>query len=184
MSISAGQLFHDSLFEGQVASGQLDTFYRGTFEEFVNADIVTIPQGSLVIFSQVANAAPGSVVLPTTADVAGGAEFIGVVPAMSFDEKPRDLTDAVGVPVGRPLTILRVGIIGLLVETDLDRGADIYARTADEASPGANERIARIRADAAGGNAVLVPAGRMSVLKNTLAGEIAPVAIDFPHTLV
>lgn len=162
-------------FEGQVANIQAYRFIKGTQEEFTNGSGDYIPFGSLVIRD---TTDPTKVTLPEAGETVIGVAILNDR-FMAKTDNPR----VTGFPPNETVPVLVKGVIYLVAETAVTRNGNLFVRVADEASPAANDRIGRVRADASGGNAEALTAGTYRVLEAAAAGEIVPVEFDLSPLL-
>ena len=170
MPISAGQYSLDRFYEGQILSEQLDTFYKGIQEEYVNKEGAVIPYGRFVI-----DDGYGEIKLP----YATGQDIIGF--AAFQDRFARNQDGTTGIPVDQAIGVLYRGIVAVKAETALTRGSTVFIRHTDNVAPLDNESRGLVRADADGGNADELVTAR--VIEDVAAGEIARVRLNIDALL-
>lgn len=170
MPVTSGQYALEIAYEGQIRSTQNYTFTKGSLEEVTNFSATDyLPYGRFVVRSTDPEATVGDIELPSTT----GQTLIGVTVWSDTDEKLADGTS--GYPPKTAAAYLYKGPIAMIAETAMTSGGAIYAR---HTANGALDQRGRVRADADGGNADLVPATEAKVLFDCAAGEICTIELD------
>lgn len=153
-------------YEGAPAGTTVNFDLRGTLEGFINVDDEPIPHGRIVVNKE------GGQGLPSEADQT----VAGVSIALAHYQASTQFQGNTGTPSGYPLTLLKNGIIWMLPETNITKGATIYFRHTMNSSPGANEALGRIRANADTGKADEITG--LKLLSDAVAGQLVRVEID------
>lgn len=154
-------------YEGAPAGTTVNFDLRGTLEGFINGDADPLPFGRVVI-----TRADGKQGLPSET----GQTVVGVSIALSHYEADKQFQGDTGTPFNYPLTVVKKGIIWMLAETNITKGGDVFFRHTANASPGANESLGRIRADADTAKADAITG--IKLLEDAVAGSLVRVEID------
>jgi hypothetical protein len=149
-------------FAGMLADGS-DYAARS----YVNAQAAALPFGVAVVNDSSAR----GVVLPTAADQV----FAGVV-MHSHDYDNRDLSGALGVPDARMCSVLRKGIIFVLVEEAVSKGDKVFTRIANGVADDTKVQKGAFRKSPDSGTAILLPGAEY--LAAASAGALVEVEIN------
>ena len=177
MPVSAGQYALERAYEGQFVTTTSNRLIIGTADEFVNGSLTQdyIPWGRFLV-----ETTPGSGELDLPS--ATGQTILGVTGFTDIYMRKTDNPVETGIPYQQVISLLKVGRIALVAETDIALGDSLFVRHTDEVAPAAFDARGRVRNDASGGNADALPAGTFKVTHAALAGEIIEVIVDFPYT--
>jgi hypothetical protein len=166
ISLTNYSYFSPKGYEGAPAGSTTNFDLRGTLEGFINADTTSIPFGRVVVNKS------GGQGLPSTASQT----VAGVSIALAHYEANSQFSGNPGTPPDYPLTLAKKAIIWMLPETNITKGSAIYFRHTANSTPGANEALGRIRANADTSKADLI-AG-LKLLSDAVAGQLVRVEID------
>lgn len=154
-------------YEGAMAATNVGFDLRGTLEGFINGDTDPIPFGRIVI-----TRSDGKQGLPSET----GQTVVGVSIALAHYEANQQFLGSTGTPKDYPLTVVKKGIIWMLAETNITKGANIFFRHTANDPVGANEAIGRIRADADTAKADQITG--LKLMSNAVAGQLVRVEVD------
>lgn len=163
----------DKAYEGQVANIQDYRHIAGTQEFYINgSETEYIPFGRIVVRDP---SDDSKLMLPNAA----GQVPIGVAiyndRFMSQSDNPR----MTGIPPLQTMPVLKKGVIYMLAETNIARGANLFFRHSESTIMGEFDAIGRLRADNNNGNAGILPAGTFRITEDVVAGDVAAVFFDF-----
>lgn len=153
-------------YEGAPAASVVGFDLRGTLEGFINVDADPLPFGRVVVTKS------GGQGLPSTT----GQVVVGVSIALAHYQADTQFLGNTGTPTNYPLTVVKKGIVWMLAETNITKGAAIYFRHTANDPVGANEALGRIRADADTAKADEITG--LKLLSDAVAGELVRVEID------
>jgi hypothetical protein len=161
-------LFSERGLEGHVASLLPGAYFFGTSEGLFNNDETPLPFGRVVTYQGV----DGGVGLPSDADQ----DVAGVTFYQAQFEASSQFGGDAGIPSEYPVTLAKRNVIVLMVpETNISKGSPLYFRHTANGTPGANEALGRIRANADTAKADLLTGVRL--IEDAVAGTPCKVEL-------
>jgi hypothetical protein len=135
-------LFSERGLEGHVSSLLPGAYFFGTSEGLFNADDAPIPFGRVIVYK---GSVDGGVGLPS----ATGQTVAGISFYQAQFEASEQFNGDAGTPAEYSVTLAKRNLIVLMMpETNITKGATLYFRHTANTTPGANEALGRIRANA------------------------------------
>lgn len=159
-------IYQDAGFEGALATTVPSTIITG-----LNAETTAeIRPGRVVV-----SLAAGGNILPTSTNT----NWAGVALYTNIKEKSYGSALAYAYPPKATMNLLQKGEVFIVAETDIAEGAVPFVRHTANGTPGANEAIGRVRADADTSRATQATGFRcMAAVK---AGQLARISVNLPQ---